>query len=336
MRDPSPTSPTRPGDASAAVAAVATVTPAPHGPTTGVRYDRLDTFAISVMLSLCVVMGIGQVAIKVANEAISPLLQAGLRSMAAAMLLALWCRWRGISMRLAPGTLGPALLASVFFALEFAFLYPGLALTSASRAVVLLYTSPFFVALGAHFLIPGDRLTASKLAGLAAAFIGVAAVLAGREDAGRGALAGDLLCLAGGIAWAGITLTVRSSGLATAPAERVVLVQHIFTGVVLVAASRLLGEVGFSGPTWLHWGAFAWTTVLVAFVAFTTSYWLMMSYPASRIMAFMLPTPVFGVLAGHLLLGETLGPSLVAGLILLMLGLWLVNRPTRARSSSID
>ncbi len=44
-------------------------------------------------------------------------------------------------------------------------------------------------------------------------------------------------------------------------------------------------------------------------------------------MAFLLLTPVLGVLAGHLLLGEALYPSLVAGLGLVLAGLWLVNRP---------
>jgi drug/metabolite transporter (DMT)-like permease len=48
-------------------------------------------------------------------------------------------------------------------------------------------------------------------------------------------------------------------------------------------------------------------------------------------MAFLLLTPVFGVLAGHLILGEALAPSLLAGLALVLAGLWLVNRPARTR-----
>jgi drug/metabolite transporter (DMT)-like permease len=35
---------------------------------------------------------------------------------------------------------------------------------------------------------------------------------------------------------------------------------------------------------------------------------------------------VFGVVAAHLLLGEALSPNLLAGLSLVVAGLWLVNR----------
>ena len=38
-------------------------------------------------------------------------------------------------------------------------MYLGLAHTTASRGIVLLYLAPFVVAFGAHYLIPGDRLT---------------------------------------------------------------------------------------------------------------------------------------------------------------------------------
>ena len=303
-----------------------------------VRHERLDLFAIAVMTLICLLMGVGQVAMKVANAGISPLFQAGLRSLGAAVLIGLWCRWRGIAVFVRDGTLWPLLLASAFFAIEFALLYPGLERTTASRAVIFLYTSPFVVALGAHFLIAGDRLTASKTAGLIAAFLGVLVVFAGRDGGTPGSnpamastLIGDLFCLAGGVAWGGITLTVRSSGLRTAAPERIVLVQHLVAGSLLLAGSMALGEAGFTSPTLLHWGAFAWTTVFVAFFAFTTSYWLMLRYPATRIMAFMLLTPIFGVLAGVVLLAEPLTPHLLAGLALVILGLWLVNRATAPR-----
>ena len=53
-------------------------------------------------------------------------------------------------------------------------LYMGLGHTTASRGVVFLYLSPFVVAFGAHYLIPGDRLTVTKVLGLAAALFGLA------------------------------------------------------------------------------------------------------------------------------------------------------------------
>ena len=53
-----------------------------------VAHDRLDVFAVSILTLLCILLGIGQVAMKVANAGISPVLQAGLRSLLAAGLVA--------------------------------------------------------------------------------------------------------------------------------------------------------------------------------------------------------------------------------------------------------
>jgi drug/metabolite transporter (DMT)-like permease len=99
---------------------------------------------------------------------------------------------------------------------------------------------------------------------------------------------------------------------------------------MLIALSLALDEPGLTSPTLLHWGAFAFTVVFVAFFVFTATNWLYLRYPASRVMAFLLLTPVFGVIAAYLLLGEALSPNLVAGLALVVAGLWLVNRPPQA------
>lgn len=48
-----------------------------------------------------------------------------------------------------------------------------LQLTSASHAVVLLYTAPIFVALGLHWKLPSERLTLLQWTGIGIAFIGI-------------------------------------------------------------------------------------------------------------------------------------------------------------------
>jgi len=294
-----------------------------------VRKDALDAFAVSLLLVMCACLAVGQVAIKVANAGISPLMQAGLRSAGAAALLGLLAAARGTRLLAFDRTFWPSLLVSFLFALEFAFLYPGLQLTTAAHAVILLYTSPFVVALGAHFLIPGDRLTVAKIAGLLLAFAGVASIVLGRDAAASPAssLLGDLLCLAGALAWGGLTLVIRASALKHEPPERVTFVQLLLSAPMLIALSLVLGEPGLTDPTPLHWGAFAFTVVFVGFFVFTSTNWLYLRYPASRVMAFLLLTPVFGVFAAHLLLGEVLSRNLMAGLSLVVAGLWLVNRP---------
>lgn len=309
------------------------------GPGAGlpVRKDALDAVAIALLLVMCWCLAVGQVAIKVANAGIPPLMQAGLRSAAAAALLALLAAQRGVRLFVLDRTFWPSLLVSILFAAEFALLYPGLQLTSAAHAVILLYTSPFVVAIGAHFLIAGDQLSIAKVGGMLLAFAGVALVILGRNagstgtvTAGDQVLLGDFLCLGGALAWGGLTLVIRASALKTVSPERVTFVQLLLSTPILLALSFALGEPGLTDPTALHWSAFAFTVVFVAFFVFTATNWLYLRYPASRVMAFLLLTPVFGVVAAHVLLGEALSRNLVAGLALVVAGLWLVNRPPQS------
>jgi drug/metabolite transporter (DMT)-like permease len=142
------------------------------------RGDRLDLGAILLMLALCALWGLNQVSIKVTNDGISPVLQAGLRSTGAALLVWGWARWRGVPLWQRDGTLGLGIIIALLFAGEFTLLNWSLVFSSASRVVVFLYLAPFVVALGGHLYIPGERLGPVHVAGLVAAFVGVSLAFA--------------------------------------------------------------------------------------------------------------------------------------------------------------
>ena len=137
-----------------------------HGARRCAAADRLDLRAVLILIACCACWGVNQAAIKIANAGISPILQAGL----ARCCRACWClpgRRRAASgCSSATARCGRASFAVLLFGLEFIILYVGLGLTTASRGVIFLYLSPFVVAFGAHYLIPGDRLTLTKLLGL--------------------------------------------------------------------------------------------------------------------------------------------------------------------------
>jgi drug/metabolite transporter (DMT)-like permease len=302
-------------------------TPADNGTVPTIR-PTLDAPAIALLMVMCTFLAVGQVAIKLANAGISPIFQAGLRSAAAACIVAVWMRLSGRPMFGRDRIFGPVLLAAAFFSAEFAFLYPGLERTTAVHAIILLYTAPFVVAVGSHIFIPADPMTRSKLGGLLIAMAGIAVVMFGRDlKAGVAGptLEGDLLCLAGGIAWGLFTVTIRATRLATVAPERVNFLTLLASAPMLGALALMLGEPGFTNPTNLVWFSFAFTVIFIAFFVYTVTNWLFMRYSASRVMAFLMVTPAFGVLAGHLLLGEALGPSVLGGLALLIIGLALLN-----------
>src|ERR1700737_1518431 len=110
----------------------------------------LSPGAVALMLMLCLSWGFNQIAVKLALPDIPPMLQATIRSAGALPVLLLIARLRGVKIFASDGTLGASLFAGVLFGLEFVLIFRGLLLTSASRAVVFLYTAPFFVALGSY------------------------------------------------------------------------------------------------------------------------------------------------------------------------------------------
>jgi drug/metabolite transporter (DMT)-like permease len=84
-----------------------------------------DSFAILLMIGLCAIWGLQQVAIKSTNSALPPVFQAGLRSAIAAALVWGWARARGTPLFRDDGTLGAGLLAGVLFAAEFVCIFLG-------------------------------------------------------------------------------------------------------------------------------------------------------------------------------------------------------------------
>jgi drug/metabolite transporter (DMT)-like permease len=292
------------------------------------RHAHLDGLATGVLMTCCALWGFNQVAIKVAIAGISPVFGAGLRSIVAAGLLLLWSTLRGEHLLRRDGTLAHGMLIGLLFAIEFVFLYWGLVFTTASRSVVFLYAAPFFVALGAHFLVPGERLTRQRVLGLGLAFVGLCLAF---TDAlrlpTRTELVGDLLELTAAFFWGSTTVAIkRRSDIAIAP-SKTLFYQLAVSGVTLVPLALVLGEDGIGDLTVPVVVAFAYQALVVAFASYLTWFWLLAHYPASNLAAFSFWTPLFGVGAGALLLGEPLSPGLGGAVVLVAGGIFLVNRP---------
>jgi len=291
------------------------------------RKDRLDAWAMAAMVGLSAVWGFNQVAAKVANAGISPLMQAGLRSAGAAVLLLAWSLARGTPLFRRDGTLVAGLAAGLLFAGEFAFLYAGLQYTTASRAVVFFYTAPFVVAVGMHLLVPSERLGRNQVVGLLAAFVGIVAAFGETLTLPSGPQwIGDLMMLAAAALWGGTTVLVRATSLSHIAADKTLFYQLVVSGVALPLASPLIGEPGFTDPTAVAWASLAWQTVGVAFASYLAWFHLVARYPATRLSAFSFLAPLFGMVFGAVLLGERITPGLGLAMVLVAVGIRLVNR----------
>jgi drug/metabolite transporter (DMT)-like permease len=213
------------------------------------------------------------------------------------------------------------------FGFEFVLIYRGLLLTSASRAVVFLYTAPFFVALGSyHFL--GERLRASQWTGLALSFAGVAlAIGVPQANVDANVLLGDLMIVGGGALWAATTLVVKTTPLLRAPPEKALAYQVALSIPILGLAAWLSGESLTRVPGPLALSLMVYQAFWVVGLTFLLWFALVKTYSASKLSAFTFITPLFGVVASYFILHDTLTLAFGAAALLVIAGLYLVNRP---------
>jgi drug/metabolite transporter (DMT)-like permease len=287
----------------------------------------LSAGAIALMLMLCLSWGFNQIAVKLVLPDVPPMLQALIRSAGALPVLLIIGWWRGVRFFERDGTLWPGLAAGAIFGIEFVLIYRGLLLTSASRAVVFLYTAPFFVALGSYSFL-GERLRASQWAGLALSFAGVAlAIGVPQADVDADVLLGDLLIVAGGALWAATTLLVKATSLLRAPAEKGLGYQVAMSIPILGFAAWVSGERLTHMPGPLSLSLLAYQAFWVVGLTFLLWFALIKTYSASKLSSFTFITPLFGVVASYFILHDTLTITFGAAALLVIAGLYLVNRP---------
>jgi drug/metabolite transporter (DMT)-like permease len=289
-----------------------------------------DALAVSTMVVLCMCWGFQQITIKIAAAGISPIMQAGLRSIIATALLLAWAQLRRIPLFGRDGTLAGGLAAGALFAGEFVFIYAGLAHTTASRMVVFIYLAPCLTALGLQWFVPGERLNAGQWAGVVLAFLGVALAFAdGFSTAAGSTLVGDAFGVIAAALWAATTVLVRSTRLTSASATKTLFYQLGISALVLPLASVIAGEPGIIALTPKVVASLAYQGVIVAFVSYLAWFWLLTRYLAGRLAVFSFLTPFFGVAFGVILLSEPLSAAFVGAALLVGAGIVLVNRPAK-------
>jgi drug/metabolite transporter (DMT)-like permease len=290
---------------------------------------------ISALLVIALIWGANMAIIKIGARELAPLFMAGLRSLVASVCLYIWMKAKGTTLFPSKSVLLHGIVVGLFFGSEFGFIYVGLGYTLASRTYILVYTAPFFVALGAHFFLEDDRLNPWKVAGLILAFAGVMALF--MRDLGSfslSALPGDLMALAAGALWGSTTVYVkRYLSHRTVPLQTL-FYQVFFSAPPLFFMSILLEDPIVSSFSLAAGLSVFYQCIIVAFLSYLLWFGLIHRYPVSLLHAFSFFTPVFGVfLSGALILGEVISPSLIVALTLVSLGIVLVNRRPKVKST---
>jgi drug/metabolite transporter (DMT)-like permease len=297
----------------------------------------LDTLATAGMLALCVCWGFQQIAIKLVAGDIAPIMQIGLRSTFAALVLAVVVGRAEGGRAFRDGTALPGLIVGLLFAGEFLFVAQGLLYTTASHMSVFLYTAPIFAALGLHWLLPEERMQPLQWLGVAVAFGGIGvAFLGGGSGAAGGTMAGgtaaaginmllgDAMGLAAGLLWGATTVAIRKTSLSEAAPSKTLFYQMAVASVVLLAYAAFTGQHGIR-YTQAAVLSVAFQSVVVALSSYLAWFWLLRRYLASRLSILSFMTPLFGVSFGVLILDEPLDRHFVLGAVMVLAGITLVS-----------
>ncbi len=271
-------------------------------------------------------MGLNQVMIKMVNAGMEPVFQAGLRSLLAFVVVYWWARVSKKPLNIRDGSLWPGIAAGTLFAFEFLLMFLALDYTAVSRASVFFYTMPLWVVIGAHFLIPEERITPIRVVGLVLAIAGIVVALWDpNAQVTELALLGDLMCIVGAMFWAGIALVARTTKLSESCPEQALLYQLSVSAPILLLLSQFFGEP-FRAMTGQLWGIFAFQVLVVVGFGFSLFFWALQRYPAGSMASFSFLAPVFGVVFGWLILSEEITPYILIALTMVCVGVVLVNR----------
>ena len=296
---------------------------------------NLDGLASALMLMLCVIWSLQQIAIKAVGDQMAPMLQIALRSGVALVMVAGLMVWRKERFDWRAWKAGAVIAA--LFALEYLLVAQALRFTSAGHTLVFLYTSPVFAAMGLHLKLPSERLTRIQWLGVALAFGGVAYAFLGGDVPGTPtrtpietqspvvlALWGDFLALLAGAAWGATTVAIRTTQLSVTAPNQTILYQLCGAFFFLLPIAVLTGQTHFE-PTPLVWISLAYQTFIMSFVSLLVWFWLLRHYLASRLGVLTFLTPVIGVVLGAVLLGEPLEAQFIVGAAVVLLGITTVS-----------
>lgn len=303
--------------------------------------DRRQRFILPFALVTAILaVSTSSIFIRFAQEEAPSLVIAALRLTFATLLLApiAWLRHRDELRSLTPKELIPGIFAGLFLAVHFATWITSLEYTTVASSVVFVSTGPLWVALLSPIFLQ-ERLTRAAVAGLVVAMTG--GLIIGLSDAcswngslycpqmeqvlqGR-AMWGNFLALAGAWAVSGYIIIGRKVRV------RISLIPYIFLvyGVSALALTVMMLAAGQT-PRGYPAETYGWIFLLALFpqlIGHSTYNWLLRFLAASLVAITTLAEPVASAALAFFMLNETPTRSVMAGGVLILIGIYLAARP---------
>lgn len=285
--------------------------------------------AYLAFLTVCIVWGTTYLGIAVALETVPVLLVAGLRWMAAGIVLS---TYMVVSGRGLPGPRAWAPLALLGFLMN--VLGNGLVVYAeqfvpSGLTAVLIATTPFWSALVEGLLPGGERFSARSLFGLSLGFLGIVVLVwpelmvggAGGRQFMLGVAAIQLAC----VGWVIGTSYAKRHPLGDDPFRSAAL-QMVFSGSMLLLAATVHGDWVHLSFTPKSLAAMLYLSVAGSIVAYSAYIYAIQHLPLQFVSLYAYINPMIAVALGAILLGEPFSMRIVAAAVLVLAGTWIVSR----------
>lgn len=202
-------------------------------------------------------------------------------------------------------------------------------------AAILDATVPLFTIVIAHFLLQDDKITRSKVVGLAIGFVGVLVLMSNSIGDSTGSLLGQASVILASVFYAGSSVLIRRTtedvpDVVRSTGPLVSATAVMWLSAVLTESPVVLPRIG------LTWVALLFLGVVGSGFAFTLCYYLIHQIGPTRTSMVAYLFPLGGVVLGVVFLREPLTWQLVTGAALIVGSLAVANRQTASRPEQKD
>ena len=259
-----------------------------------------------------------------------PLVIAAYRLSLAALLISpvAWIR-SGLELRrLIRNNLAMTLLSGAFLALHFVLWISSLSYTTVASSVVLVTTSPIFVAIASHFLFH-EKLSRHAILGIVICLVGAVLIGYGDWRIGSKPLLGDMLAFLGTLSVVGYLLIGRRLRQNTDLLSYSCLVYSSAALFLLLAVFTLNYRLfGYSATTYLM---FVLLALLPQILGHLSINWALGFVPATLVAIAVLGEPVGATALAFVILNESPTFTQIGGSILILSGVFVAFRRSKAQ-----
>lgn len=278
-----------------------------------------------LIVILSIIWGASFFFVEIAVEKMTPLTLVLCRVGFAAFVLWGFVWFSGREMPKSPGIWGMFLVIGLLNnVIPFSLITWGQQYIDSSLAAILNAMTPVFSVILAHFLTRDESLTKNRLAGVLFGWMGVTVLI------GIDALSGVGLKIAGQAAVLGASLLYAIAaifGRRFKAFDPVVVSAGMLTGstVIMIPLAFMMEQPLALDPTRVTWAALFGLAIVSTAAAYIIYFYVLSRAGATNILLVTFLIPVSAMFLGVMVLGETPGWNVFAGMVLIFMGLVFID-----------